>query len=82
MSSYVEGEQFGIVTLLLEQRLGDIDPQWAEGRNPVDPDADRQAGLRRIAQEKFLETRRGDEVVAGVWVAAGTSTYLTGLMKK
>ena len=41
----------------LSKRLGEIDPQRAEGRNPVDADADRQARLGRIAEEDFLEAR-------------------------
>src|SRR4029453_19331467 len=59
LGSYVEAEKFGVVALLLEQRLGEVDPQRAEGRNPVHTDADRQPRLRRIADEYLLEARRG-----------------------
>jgi hypothetical protein len=30
LCSYVEAEQFGVIAFLLQDRLGDIDPQGAE----------------------------------------------------
>ena len=52
-SSYVEAEEFGFVALLFQYRLGEIEPQRTERRNPVDADADRKAGLRRIAENRL-----------------------------
>ena len=48
----------------LEQGLGDIDAERAERRIPVDPDADREARARRIAEEAFLERRGADSASA------------------
>src|SRR6185369_1421112 len=76
LGSYVEAEQFGVVALLLEEGFGEIEAKRAERRRPVDPNADREARLGRIAQEELLETGRANIVVA----RQGACRALTGAM--
>ena len=53
---YVEAEKFGVVARLAEQGTGDVDAERPEGRVPVDPEADREAGAWRVAEEGLADT--------------------------
>ena len=52
LCSYVEAEEFGVVAFLLEERLGDVDPERAERRNPVDADADDRRGFGELPTKR------------------------------
>jgi hypothetical protein len=52
---YIECDEFRVVPFGLDERLGNIDPERAEGRIPVDPEADRDTRLGRVADEALVE---------------------------
>ena len=57
MGSYVKCEQFGIVAIIFDKRLGDIDAEWAKGRAPVDAKAHGNARPPGVAKENLFERR-------------------------
>src|SRR5687767_14587379 len=53
--SYIEGEKLGVIPLGLDKGPSYIDPEWTEGRVPIDPEADRDARPGGIAEIEFPE---------------------------
>ncbi|PAV67305.1 hypothetical protein WR25_05932 [Diploscapter pachys] len=66
------GNELGIVALLGDERLGEVDTQRTERRRPVDADADADARRRAAAVIGFLERRDRLIECDGIRLAART----------